>query len=128
MRHVFICGAKSVGQYGGYETFVDKLTQYHQNRTELHYHMMCKANGTGCMDESRLAGVERISDSEFLYHNARCVKLRVPRIGPAVISIWFFCLLFSISAISAPCPQYSKAARSLQSPPREKCPGRPECC
>ncbi len=81
--HIFICGAKSVGQYGGYETFVDKLTQYHQDRTDFHYHILCKANGAGCMDESRLPGAEKISEREFLYHNARCVKLRVPNIGPA---------------------------------------------
>ena len=82
--HIFICGAKSVGQYGGYETFVDKLTQYHQDRTDFHYHIICKANGAGCMDESRLEGVERINDHEFMYHNAHCVKLKVPNIGPAV--------------------------------------------
>ncbi|MBQ6258019.1 MAG: DUF1972 domain-containing protein, partial [Clostridia bacterium] len=81
--HIFICGAKSVGQYGGYETFVDKLTQYHHDRADLHYHVMCKANGAGCMDESRLTGAQKISDHEFLYHNARCVKLWVPKIGPA---------------------------------------------
>ncbi len=86
--HIFICGAKSVGQYGGYETFVDKLTQYHQDRTDLHYHVMCKANGAGRMDESRLPGAERIGENEFLYHNARCVKLRVPKIGPAA-AIWY---------------------------------------
>ena len=81
--HIFICGAKSVGQYGGYETFVDKLTQYHQDRADFHYHILCKANGAGCMDESRLTGAQKISDHEFLYHNARCVKLWVPKIGPA---------------------------------------------
>lgn len=86
--HIFICGAKSVGQYGGYETFVDKLTQYHQNRTDMRYHIMCKANGAGCMDESRLAGAEKAGDREFLYHNAHCVKLRVPNIGPAA-AIWY---------------------------------------
>ncbi len=73
--HIFICGAKSMGQYGGYETFVDKLTQYHQDRADFHYHILCKANGAGCMDESRLTGAQKISDHEFLYHNARCVKL-----------------------------------------------------
>ncbi|MBQ6961293.1 MAG: DUF1972 domain-containing protein [Clostridia bacterium] len=81
--HIFICGAKSVGQYGGYETFVDKLTQYHQDRADFRYHILCKANGAGCMDESRLTGAQKISDHEFLYHNARCVKLWVPKIGPA---------------------------------------------
>jgi rhamnosyltransferase len=24
-RHIFIIGSKSIGQYGGYETFVDRL-------------------------------------------------------------------------------------------------------
>lgn len=86
--HIFICGAKSLGQYGGYETFVDKLTQYHQDRADLHYHVMCKANGAGSMDESGLAGAEKRNDREFLYHNARCVKLRVPKIGPAA-AIWY---------------------------------------
>ena len=29
-QHVFLVGAKSLGAYGGYETFVNKLTEYHQ--------------------------------------------------------------------------------------------------
>ena len=32
-QSVFLVGAKSLGNYGGYETFVDKLTEYHQNNT-----------------------------------------------------------------------------------------------
>ncbi len=83
-RHIFICGSKSIGQYGGYETFVDKLTEYHQNDPDIHYYIACKANGSGCMDESKLQGVTRLSDSEFIYHNAHCVKLPLPDIGPAV--------------------------------------------
>jgi len=31
IQHVFLVGAKSLGAYGGYETFVYKLTEYHQN-------------------------------------------------------------------------------------------------
>ena len=27
VQHVFVIGSKSIGQYGGYETFVDKLTE-----------------------------------------------------------------------------------------------------
>lgn len=84
MQHVFIVGSKSLGAYGGYETFVNKLTEYHQNNTEIKYHVACKANGDGCMDETTLNGVERISDSEFTYHNAHCFKIKVPNIGPAV--------------------------------------------
>ncbi len=83
MQHVFIVGSKSLGAYGGYETFVNKLTEYHQNHAELKYHVACKANGDGCMKEETLEGVERISDSEFIYHNAHCFKIHVPSIGPA---------------------------------------------
>lgn len=83
MQHVFIVGAKSLGAYGGYETFVKKLTEYHQNNDKIKYHVACKANGDGCMDESTLNGAETLSDSEFVYQNAHCFKINVPKIGPA---------------------------------------------
>lgn len=82
-QHVFLVGAKSLGAYGGYETFVDKLTEYHQNNKKIKYHVACKANGDGCMDETKVDGVKRISDMEFIYHNARCFKIHIPNIGPA---------------------------------------------
>lgn len=83
MQHVFIVGAKSLGSYGGYETFVDKLTEYHQDNKRIKYHVACKANGNGCMDEAKLAGVTWISDTEFEYHNARCFQISVPNIRSA---------------------------------------------
>lgn len=68
MQHVFIIGSKGIpGSYGGYETFVDKLTEYHQHESELKYHVACKPT----------------EDGEFEYHNARCFKVKVPNIGPA---------------------------------------------
>lgn len=84
MQHVFIVGSKSMGAYGGYETFVNKLTEYHQNNENIKYHVACKANGDGSMDESKLEGAVKISDTEFEYHNAHCFKIHVPNIGPAV--------------------------------------------
>lgn len=84
MQHVFIVGAKSLGAYGGYETFVNKLTEYHQNNDKIKYHIACKANGDGYMDETKLVGVEKINDKEFTYHNAHCFKIQVPEIGSAV--------------------------------------------
>ena len=84
MQHVFIIGSKSLGAYGGYETFVYKLTEYHQNKNDLKYHIACKANGDGCMDETKVDGVTQISDTEFELHNAHCFKIKVPNIGPAV--------------------------------------------
>lgn len=83
VQHVFLIGAKSLGAYGGYETFVDKLTQYHQNNDSIQYHVACKTNGDGCVDEDMLEGVQRVSDTEFIYHNARCFKITVPSVGPA---------------------------------------------
>ncbi|KNY26576.1 beta 1-4 rhamnosyltransferase Cps2T [Pseudobacteroides cellulosolvens] len=68
MQHVFIVGSKGIpGAYGGYETFVDRLTEYHQNNREIKYHVACKSEETG----------------DFEYQNARCFKVNVPNIGPA---------------------------------------------
>ena len=83
MQHVFLAGAKSLGAYGGYETFVYKLTEYHSDNANLKYHVACKANGDGRMDESKLDGVKILSDNEFEFHNAHCFKIRVPNIGSA---------------------------------------------
>lgn len=83
VQHVFLVGAKSLGVYGGYETFINKLTEYHQNNQRLKYHVACKANGDGYMDETKVDGVDIISDTEFIYHNAHCFKIHVPNIGPA---------------------------------------------
>ena len=84
MQHVFIIGSKGIpGAYGGYETFVDKLTEYHQTHTELKYHVACKDN----------------RQFEEIYQNARCFHLRVPHIGPAQ-AIWY-----DVAALSA-CCQY----------------------
>lgn len=67
MQHVFIVGAKSIGQYGGYETFVDKLTEYHQNNKKIRYHIACKANGQGYMDGNKLEKVTWMNGYEFVY-------------------------------------------------------------
>ncbi len=73
MQHVYIIGSKGIpGAYGGYETFVDKLTEYHQNHPFIRYHVACK-------------GTE---EKEVTYHNARCFHIKVPNIGPAQ-AIWY---------------------------------------
>ena len=97
MQHVFIVGAKSLGAYGGYETFVYKLTEYHQHNGELKYHVACKANGDGCMDETRLPDARPLGDGVFELHNARCFKIKVPNIGPAVA------IYYDIAALEACC-------------------------
>ncbi|MBR2502569.1 MAG: DUF1972 domain-containing protein, partial [Oscillospiraceae bacterium] len=83
MQHVFIVGAKSLGAYGGYETFVDKLTEYHQFNGEIKYHIACKGTGYSSIDETKLDGHIKIDDKQFVYHNAHCFKISVPDIGGA---------------------------------------------
>ncbi|MDO5381691.1 MAG: DUF1972 domain-containing protein [Eubacteriales bacterium] len=82
MQHVFIVGAKGF-TYGGYETFIDKLTEYHQNIDDVKYHIACKANGSGLTDETKLKGVKVLSSNEYEYHNAHCFKIKSPDIGKA---------------------------------------------
>lgn len=90
VQHVFILGAKSIGQYGGYETFIDRLIEAHRNEPRIKYHIACKANGDGCMDESKLQAItvlKRGQDggvAEFEYNNAHVFKLHCPNIGPGV--------------------------------------------
>ncbi|WP_420838208.1 beta 1-4 rhamnosyltransferase Cps2T [Bifidobacterium santillanense] len=87
---MFIVGSKGIpGSYGGYETFVDRLTEYHEGEKGLKYHVACK------------------SDSEsgvFSYHNARCFRVKVPQIGPAQ-AIWY-----DVAALSA-CVKYIRRNR-----------------
>lgn len=90
IQHVFIIGSKSIGQYGGYETFVDRLISEHENNELIKYHIACKANGDGYMDESKLNGITVTKNfpdgsvSEFTYKNAHVFKIKCPKIGPAV--------------------------------------------
>ena len=93
---VFSIGSKSIGQYGGYETFVNKLTEQHAGDQRVQYHIACKANGSGYMDETKLEGVEvtkRFSDGsaeEFIYNGAHVFKIKCPSIVPAV-AIYYDC-------------------------------------
>lgn len=84
VQHVFLVGAKSLGAYGGYETFINKLTEYHQNNPKIKYHVACKANGDGSMNLYKTPGVQIINDHEFTYHNAHCFRIKIPeKLGPA---------------------------------------------
>lgn len=84
VQHVFLVGAKSLGAYGGYETFINKLTEYHQNNPRLKYHAACKANGDGCMDADKTEGARRTGKNTFTYHNADCFLIHIPeKLGPA---------------------------------------------
>lgn len=93
MQHVFIVGSKGIpGAYGGYETFVDKLTEYHEKRNTIRYHVACKDTKNG----------------EETYHNARCFHVKVPNIGPAQA------IYYDVAALSR-CCKYIKAHK-IQKP------------
>lgn len=67
-RDIFIIGSKGIpAAYGGYETFVDKLTSLHKNNGAIRYHVACKGKKQGVTS----------------YNNARCFFVKVPNIGPA---------------------------------------------
>ena len=87
MQHVFLVGAKSLGAYGGYETFVNKLTEYHQNNKNIKYHVAVKANGQGAaVPDGAIKNKEG-----YLYHNADCFEIKIPeKLGPAQ-AIYYDC-------------------------------------
>ena len=94
VQHVFLVGAKSLGAYGGYETFINKLTEYHQHDMRIKYHVACKANGDGYMDETKVDGVSGVvkrngETVEFTYHNARCFKIKIPEKLGAAQAIYY---------------------------------------
>lgn len=67
VQHVYIVGSKGAGNYGGFETFVDKLTEYHQDNENIQYHIAWK-------------GTEF---KEFEHNGAHSFQIKVPNIGPA---------------------------------------------
>ena len=67
MRHVFIIGSKGIpAKYGGFETFVEKLTEQQKSK-DIKYHVSCLAQDS----------------KEFEHNGARCFNINVPNIGAA---------------------------------------------
>lgn len=84
VKHAYIVGSKSIGQYGGYESFVMNLLLQHKEHKNIKYHVACKANGQGHMDIDSLPGAKRINEDEFTYCNAQCFLINIPeRLGAA---------------------------------------------
>lgn len=88
MQHVFLIGAKSFGAYGGYETFIDKLTEYHQDNINIKYHVAVKANGQGAGFPE---GAKRTSERTYIYHNADCFEIKVPEFLGKAQAIYYDC-------------------------------------
>ena len=67
MKNVFIIGSKGIpAKYGGFETFVEKLTEKQVNK-DIKYQVSCLAQDS----------------KEFEHNGARCFNIKVPNIGPA---------------------------------------------
>lgn len=87
MQHIFLVGAKSLGAYGGYETFINKLTEYHQNCKDIKYHVAVKANGQGASTPNN--AIPTIGG--YIYHNADCFKIHVPEKLGSAQAIYYDC-------------------------------------
>ncbi len=73
LQHVFIIGCKGIpAAYGGFETFVDKLTEY-QTNPDIQYHVACAAKPE---DYDR-------AHACFTYHRAKCVTFPWRKLGAA---------------------------------------------
>lgn len=67
MNNIFIIGSKGIpSNYGGFETFVEKLTDNRKSNS-IRYHISCLSD----------------NNSEFVYNNARCFNIKVPNLGAA---------------------------------------------
>lgn len=67
IKNVFIIGSKGIpAKYGGFETFVEKLTEKQVNKN-IKYHVSCLADNS----------------EEFEHNGARCFNVNVPNIGAA---------------------------------------------
>lgn len=94
VQHIYLIGAKSLGAYGGYETFVYKLTEYHQHKENIKYHVACKANDKRQIIEA----VRKISQTEayktylsslnFIEKLKEVVRYRGYILYPLWVKIW----------------------------------------
>lgn len=66
-KHVFIIGSKGIpAQYGGFETFVEKLTENQKDKSIQYY--------VACMNAEK---------KRFKHNGAKCFNIEVPNIGAA---------------------------------------------
>ena len=73
-QSVYIIGSKGIpAKYGGFETFVEKLTEY-QKDSHIQYYV-------ACMREN--SAKSYITDDQFEHNGAICFNIDVPKIGSA---------------------------------------------
>ncbi|OJG47082.1 rhamnosyltransferase [Enterococcus hermanniensis] len=73
-QQVYIIGSKGIpAKYGGFETFVEKLTEYQVDKN-IQYHVACMT------ENSAKSG---ITEKHFEHNGAKCFNIDVPNVGPA---------------------------------------------
>ncbi|MDN6081467.1 MAG: DUF1972 domain-containing protein, partial [Leuconostoc sp.] len=73
MQHIYIIGSKGIpARYGGYETFVEKLTAG-QKSPDIKYHVASRSDNTELSQKNDV----------FEYNGAEIFSIDVPNIGPA---------------------------------------------
>ena len=73
-KSVYIIGSKGIpAKYGGFETFVEKLTEY-QKDSNIQYYVACMR------ENSAKSGIK---EDQFEHNGAICFNIDVPNIGPA---------------------------------------------
>lgn len=92
-QHVFIIGSKGIpAAYGGFETFVEKLTAYQANG-RLCYHVACMGK----------------RKNNYKHNGADCFTVKVPNIGPAKA------VYYDIAALRS-CIKYCKSSSGINHP------------
>lgn len=73
-KTVYIIGSKGIpAKYGGFETFVEKLTEFQKDK-DIQYYVACMR------ENSAKSG---ITEDVFEHNGATCFNIDVPNIGPA---------------------------------------------
>ena len=92
-QQVFIIGSKGIpASYGGFETFVEKLTEY-QSSEKIRYHVARLSNDT----------------VRYEYNGAKCFSIKVPNIGAARA------VYYDLAALKY-CIDYCKARPDIRRP------------
>lgn len=92
-QQVFIIGSKGIpAEYGGFETFVEKLTEC-QVSNKIRYHVSHLGNST----------------TRYEHNGAKCFDVNVPNIGPAKA------VYYDIAALKS-CIEYCKARPAIKHP------------
>ncbi|MGO5473356.1 beta 1-4 rhamnosyltransferase Cps2T [Streptococcus hyointestinalis] len=91
MKSIYIIGSKGIpAKYGGFETFVEKLTENQKSKSIKYF--------VACTRENSLKS--NISDDIFEYNGATCFSIDVPNIGPAKAIAYDIAALKKAIAIS----------------------------